>query len=130
MTNYEKYRDEIIKCDGDGFCISFIRPKILKPMGKECSNIGCGYCHMLMSMWFMDEYKEHEEPEVDWSKIPIDTKIYVRENVYDKWVERHFAKYENGKIYAWCAGYTSWSAGGEDNVMPWKYAKLAEEENL
>ena len=127
MTNYERYRDEIIKCDGDGFCISFIRPKILKPMGKECSNIGCGYCHMLMSMWFMDEYKESE---IDWSKIPVDTKIYVRESIYDKWLRRYFAKYERGKIYAWCAGYTSWSADGEDNVMPWKYAKLAVEENL
>ena len=72
MTNYEKYRDEIIKCDGDGFCTSFIKPKILKPMEKECSNIGCGYCHILMSIWFMDEYKESE---IDWSKIPVDTKF-------------------------------------------------------
>lgn len=135
MTNYEKYRDEIVKSNytndlNDTFCNKFIDPKVLKPMGRRCSDVKCDHCRMLMSIWLMDEYKEHEEPEVDWSKIPIDTKIYVRENVYDKWLERHFAKYENGKIYAWCAGYTSWSAGGEDNVMPWKYAKLAEEENL
>lgn len=130
MTNYEKYRDEIIKYNSEGFCINFIQPKILKPMGKECSNIGCGYCHMLMSIWFMDEYKEHEEPEVDWSKIPIDTKIYVRTDENEAWNLRHFAKYEDGKVYAWAYGCTSWTADLKDNIISWDCAKLAEEENL
>lgn len=135
MTNYEKYRDEIVKSNytsdpDDTFCNKFIGPKVLKSMGRRCSDVKCDHCRMLMSIWLMDEYKEPEEPEIDWSKVPVDTKIYVRESIYDRWYGRHFAKYENGKIYAWCAGYTSWSADGEDNVMPWKYAKLAVEENL
>lgn len=134
MTNYERYRDEIVKSNytidsryGDEFCQGFVNPRVLKPMGKGCSDVKCSYCRMLMSIWLMDEYKE---PNVDWSKIPVDTKIYVRESIDDGWLRRYFAKYVDGKIYAWCAGYTSWSADGEDNVMPWKYAKLAEEENL
>lgn len=127
MKNYEKYRDEIIKYDGDSFCTSFIKPKILKPMGKECSNIGCGYCHMLMSIWFMDEYKESE---IDWSKIPVDTKIYVRESIYDMWLKKYFAKYENGKIYTWSSGCASWSVESEDDVTSWEYGKLAEEGDI
>ena len=126
MKNYEKYGNEIIKCDGDGFCTSFIKPKILKPMGKECSNIGCGYCHMLMSIWFMDEYKE---PEVDWSKVPVDTKIYIKNFEGEMWDRRHFAKYENGRVYAWSGGGTSWSCE-EQEMADWEYAKLAEEGDI
>ena len=74
----------------------------------------------------MDEYKEPEEPEVDWSKVPVDTKIYVRESFKGAWLKKYFAKYENGKIYAWNFGYTSWSVRDEDYVTSWKYAKLAE----
>lgn len=135
MTNYEKYRDEIVKLNyttdnNDEFCREFVNPKVLKSMGKVCSDISCEYCRTLMSIWLMDEYKEPEKPEVDWSKIPIDTKIYVKDNIYDNWIKRYFARYEKGKIYAWNSGYTSWSAYGEDDTTSWKYAKLAEEEKV
>ena len=135
MTNYEKYRDEIVKFDytgnpGDDFCNKFIDPKVLKPMGKGCPGVKCDHCRMLMSIWLMDEYKEPEEPEVDWSKVSVDTKIYVKDNIRREWIRRYFAKYENGKIYAWDNGFTSWSAYGGNSVTSWKYAKLAEEENL
>ena len=61
---------------------------------------------------------------VDWSTVAVDTPILVgdQKNVFAK---RHFAKYENGTIYAWENGYTSWSAPSEKNVTEWKYAKLA-----
>lgn len=133
MTNYEKYRDEILKFNytsnngPDEFCNNFVEPNILKPMGKGCLDVNCAYCRILMSVWLMDEYKE---PEVDWSKIPVDTKIYVKDNIYDNWTKRYFARYEKGKIYAWNSGYTSWSAYGEDDATYWKYAKLAEEEKV
>ena len=132
MTNYEKYRDEIVKSNytsdpDDTFCNKFIDPKVLKSMGRRCSDVKCDHCRMLMSIWLMDEYKE---TNVDWGKISVDTKIYVRDSIYDKWLRRYFAKYERGKIYAWDNGYTSWSAYGGDNTRWWKYAKLAEEENL
>ena len=63
---------------------------------------------------------------VDWSKVPLDTKIYVKDYEIDKWTPRYFAKYENGKVYAWSGGGTSWSCG--ESNMHWKYAKLAEVE--
>lgn len=41
--------------------------------------------------------------------------------------KRHFAKYENGKVYTWLGGATSWSVDS-NNVTDWKFAKLAESE--
>ena len=40
--------------------------------------------------------------------------------------KRHFAKYEDGKVYAQSNGVTSWTTEGH-GVM-WNYAKLAESE--
>lgn len=67
-----------------------------------------------------------EKGTVDWSKIPIDTKIWVRDSKDDDWLPRHFAKYENGKVFVYYDGRTSWSNGNE-SVLGWNYAKLTEE---
>ena len=120
MKNYEKYADKIKKCEGYNFCEAFIIPTILK--SDNCGGIGCYKCRMLQTIWLMEEY---EEPETDWSKVKVDTPILVRQGKNGKWLERHFAKYENGDVYAWVDGQTSWT--GADNIK-WKYAKLAESE--
>lgn len=65
-----------------------------------------------------------EEPEIDWYKVAVDTPILVKNSKNDYWHERHFAKYVNGRVYAWNDGKTSWT---EDGVIAWEYAKLAEE---
>lgn len=67
------------------------------------------------------------EPEVDWSKVEVDTPILVKDHSDDDWIRRYFAKYEKGEIYAWDRGATSWSVGCNVGVV-WKYAKLAEVE--
>ena len=69
--------------------------------------------------------KEHKEPEVDWSKVNVDTPILVGEGD-GEWVKRYFAEYKDGIVYAWCGGSTSWDAN--NMMMAWKYAKLAENE--
>ena len=66
---------------------------------------------------------EPEKPEVDWSKVKVDAPILVRQGKNGEWLERHFAKYENGDVYAWVDGHTSWTGADE---IKWKYAKLAE----
>ena len=66
------------------------------------------------------------EPEVDWSKVPVDTPILVKHLENDEWTHRHFAKYESGKIYAWGDGMTSFSARGI--TCYWRYAEIAEVE--
>ena len=121
MKNYEKYADEIRKYKGQNFCKDFVKPNILKSEG--CAGLACGACYMLQTIWLMEEY---EEPEVDWSKVEVDTPILVRDFEGSDWFRRHFAKYENGTVYAWDGGDTSWSGG--DVMTMWKYAKLAESE--
>ena len=82
----------------------------------------------------LDEILQMEFEEivdVDWSKIPVDTKILVSEDGKD-WYRRHFVKYENGIIYAFPDGLSSFTACykpecGYRRVCAWKYAKLYEE---
>ena len=123
MKNYEKYADEIKEYNGYNFCGDFVVPHILK--SRSCGNKSCDQCKMLQIIWLMEEYEEPEKPEVDWSKVKVDTPILVRQREDSKWYKRYFAKYENGKIYAWENGRTSWNI---DNMAYWQYAKLAEEE--
>ena len=122
MKNYEKYADEIREYNGDSICRDFIEPYILKPINAKCINTSCPKCHLYRTIWLMEDYKE---PEVDWSKIKIDTPILVRNSESDKWFKRYFAKYEGGVVYAWKSGRTSWT---EDCMIEWSYAKLAESE--
>ena len=131
MKNYEKYADEIrkYKVSKNGFfCNTFIMPYILKK--DSCNGVNCEHCHMLQTIWLLEEYKDPEESEIDWSKVEVDTPILVRwtEDEEEEWMKRHFAKYENGVVYAWRDRYTSWTVLNNEDVTAWKYAKLAESE--
>ena len=121
MKNYEKYADAIREYKGDSFCADFVKPNILK---SEYCDLDCTMCRMLQAMWLLEDYKE---PEVDWSKVEVDTPILVRdrEDATIPWVRRYFAEYIDGVVYAWNGGCTSWS---EEYTTGWKYAKLAETE--
>ena len=125
MKNYEKYADEIREYKGSSgyFCTKFIMPHILKK--DSCAGISCEHCHTLQMIWLLEDYKEPEKPEIDWSKIEVDTPILVKQGKNGEWLERHFAKYENGDVYAWVDGQTSWTGADE---IKWKYAKLPEDE--
>lgn len=123
MKNYEKYADEIKNYDGFNFCSDFVIPVIRK--GCECSK-SCEQCRMLQNIWLLEDY---EEPGVDWSKVAVDTPILVKAVKSYSWWGRYFAKYENGKVFAWSDGRTSWSSTSTDDVTYWKYAKLAETED-
>ena len=82
-------------------------------------------CRKNVNEWANSEYVE---PQVDWSKVPVDTPILVRnEGVGKEWEKRHFARYIDGEIYAWPIGTTSWSHGNKA-VSTWDYAKLAKSE--
>ena len=127
MKNYEKYENEIRKYNGDEFCVDFVQPYILKENG--CASINCEACFMYQMIWLLKDYEEIEEPkepEIDWSKIKVDTPILVRDSKDSKWLRRYFAKYEDEKVYAWLGETTSYDACGQ--VAKWKYAKLAESE--
>jgi len=61
----------------------------------------------------------------DWSKATNNDRILVKDKKGDNWRNRHFARYENGKVFAWEDGRTSWTT---TSAMCWEYAKLAEVE--
>ena len=120
MKNYEKYEEKIREYKGKTFCDDFIQPYILKQNG--CDGVDCDQCNILQMIWLM---KEYEEPEVDWSKVKVDTPILVKDREDGEWLKRYFAKYEDGYTYVWGNGCTSWNA---DNMYAWNYTKLAESE--
>ena len=63
---------------------------------------------------------------VDWSKVKVDTPILVSDFNEGNWERRHFAFFDNERVYAWISGTTSWSTDNDKEAMSWKYAKLAE----
>ena len=74
MKNYEKYADQIRDCNSYNSCDDFIKPYILK--SDNCNGLGCFECNILQMAWLLEDYKE---PEVDWSKVKVDTPILVRD---------------------------------------------------
>lgn len=66
------------------------------------------------------------EPKVDWSKVPVDTKVLVKDLNEEDWKKRHFSKYEGGKIYTYPNGTSSFTNDGE--TISWNYCKLYKEE--
>lgn len=131
MTNKEKYGKEIldIACAGDHVAMRKSDNVIV-----GCSQLGCldcafntlgKVCDYAIKKWANSEYVE---PPVDWNKVAVDTPILVRDSREEAWRKRYFAKYENGIVYAWGIGTTSWSADRSSNISDWKMAKLAESE--
>lgn len=112
MTNREKFAEQIldIACGGSKIAVD---KATLEP--TSCYKLACGDCLFSFSdanctgareKWANSEYVE---PPIDWSKVAVDTPILVTYSGIHSWVKRHFAKYENGRVYAWNHGTTSWS---------------------
>ena len=110
MLNKEKYAKEIIDiaCNGDSIGM---RNGILCSCNtiNNCKHCDCYneeiLCEEVIKEWANSEYKERE---IDWSKVPVDTCILITDS-YGYTLKRHFAKYDNKKIYAYPDGTTSWS---------------------
>lgn len=126
MTNYEKNKELL-----DMYAVADVSWGV-DADGKisECHG-NCGDCIFGLGelcarrrlAWLQQEYKE---PEVDWSKVEIDTPILVRNDKEGEWKKRHFADYIGGKVCTFNNNETS-----EDYyyIISWKYAKLAEQED-
>lgn len=135
MLNIEKYKEMLIAkgiIDLDKLAVIQGQPRICKHgmMCDECLFDNYNFsCFNDALNWLFSEYKE---PEVDWSKVKVDTPILVRENEDEEWDKRYFAKFEYGVVWSFCDGRTSWSARKNNttrkDIISWKYAKLAESE--
>ncbi|MFR1251544.1 MAG: hypothetical protein ACLSCZ_10975 [Ruminococcus sp.] len=131
MLNKEKYMNELLEfaCTDNKFAITK-DGKLRECRGVRCNecafeNDGMASCGDSRRKWMEQEYKE---PQVDWSRVPVDTPIYVRYRSSDEWEKKHFAKFENNYVYAWSDGKTSWSTTN-GSTMVWEHAKLAESED-
>lgn len=132
-TNYEHYKEVVNSVWDRGSALGYSMDD--HKVG-HCSEIDCKHCLFLNDKngcgcgekrWLVSEYKDQAE-DVDWSKVSVDTPVLVR-NDEDIWHKRYFAKYENGKKYVFTYGRTSWSDGENMNIIPCKYAKLANPED-
>ena len=87
------------------------------------------YNAYLTEKYYVNQINELDfEEKVDWSKVPVDTKVLVS-HYGDEWCNRHFARYEDGKIYCFNGGGTSWTRRGEriSSLTDWEYAKIYKE---
>lgn len=136
MTNFEKYKDEILKVL---FVIGNVGLSKENHKITRCDDLICeencglsideyGNCpRESIQNWLDSEYVEPEKEEVDWSKVPIDTKILVSDD-NENWCKRHFAYYRDKRIWVFNNGLTSWTIKDLSEVTDWGYGKLLEDE--
>ena len=128
MLNKEKYAKEIVEIACNGSSIG-MRNGVL----CMCNSIGdCIYCdfygnkticNIAIKEWANSEYKERE---IDWNKVPVDTPIYVWDNLDNSSTyKRYFAGYDkiNNMIIAFDNGGTSWNS---ITTTKWDNAKIKE----
>ena len=127
VLNKEKYAKEIVELATNGIgSIAIVNDKpCCCGEGTSCSRCDLMYgdCDELLKQWANSEYKERE---IDWSKVPVDTPIYVWDNNDNRTYKRHFAGYNkvNNMIIAFDNGGTSWSSGA--TTTRWIHAKIKE----
>ena len=133
MTNFEKYKKQIPELiyNAKDPSLAVVDSKVINCRDARCSE--CEFskkkkeyagldCFSKLLLWLCEEYQEQS---VDWSKVAVDTKVLVSDDG-EKWHKRHFARYEEGIVYVWNYGGTSWTTTGL--IETWEYAKLAEED--
>lgn len=70
-------------------------------------------------------WERKKETKTDWSKVAIDAKIRVSDSLMDLvGINRHFAKFEDGIVYAFPHGLTSFTCGQTDMHISWRYGEL------
>lgn len=137
MKNREKYSDKIIKIVLNGETCDFMKNVVI-PLyidGREssenfCSTNSCEGCSKLFAFWLDEEYEEPPKPEVDWSKVPVDTLVRVHDTRAYESVLRYFKGIDDSqptrKYVTWAQGATSVTAYGQ--ATHWKHCELAEDE--
>lgn len=136
MKNREKYKNELMNAiKKDGRICGFVgKHGICKMFGRDeesfCGKTDCVDCGVALQLWFDEEYEESPKPEVDWSKVPVDTLVRVRNCENDNWRLVFFKGFGKGADYPYLTfenRQTSKTANGQFEV--WKYCELVEDED-
>ena len=133
MKNREKYKNELVDViKTDGMVCKFVKKHEVYRMFENDSNsyckMACATCSTALQLW-LDE--ECEEPEVDWSNVPVDTLVRVRDREEQEWTLMYFkgieAKGYINRFQTWVDGATSKTAYGV--YKNWTYCELVEDED-
>lgn len=141
MKNREKYREEIIKAIKSRETCEFMNDTVIPEfIGSKtdskciCEMGDCRACLIRFTLWLDEEYMEPQKPEVDWSNVPVDTLVRVRDNEDDEWLLRYFDSFED-ESFSSMSGHNyrvfadgATSVTGRDYVEQWKYCELEEDE--
>lgn len=129
MLNKEKYAKEII----DIVCQEGSSPAVVNNVPIKCTDVSCHNCKFYGNnscsdgfvKWANSEYKERE---IDWSKVPVDTPIYVwDEDNYNNKLPRHFASFNHDTIGTFSDGQTSWTMDDKyGDIVYWEHAEIKE----
>lgn len=129
MLNIEKYKDKLENLgvlNPDALAVIDGKPCMCQETECDmCELYNAESCYVYRDNWLFSEYKE---PEIDWSKVKVDTPILVKRSKEAEWERRYFARFKNGEVYAFPGGVTSWTMDDEEAICSWEYAKLAESE--
>lgn len=69
---------------------------------------------------------EHVNYEVDWTKVPVDTPVYCQANICQDESPGYFAHFNNGIVYIWRNGKTSFTSRYRDDICSCQFVRLAE----
>ena len=142
MKNREKYREEIIKAIKSHETCEFMNDTVIPEfIGSKtdskciCEMGDCRACLIRFTLWLDEEYEESSKPKVDWSNVPVDTLVRVRNSEDDKWLLRYFHIYcedavalkYNRKYKTFDRGTTSITCMYPDES--WQYCELVEDED-
>ena len=60
-----------------------------------------------------------EKHEIDWTNVPVNTKLQIKGVGDSRWKNRYFAFCKDGIPYVFCGGTDSWSTeNGWDSTFP------------
>lgn len=128
MTNGEMFQTEIM---GVLFATGK-HPALIGEEIVECHR-DCRLCNFNHTKHSCDEAfmnwaeKPCEMERIDWEKVPVDTKIAVKDSDTDTWRKYHFCRYDTKEscVYAFEFSGTSWT---RTSAAPWKYANIPDPE--
>lgn len=123
MLNAEKYRYKLLAIAESGHGFASIGGMIVSCEDASCDK--CDFnpmCAPNRTKWLCADADNRRE--IDWSKIPADTKVLVSDDG-NTWVRRYFAGVDEiGLPTVYPYGCTSWSLGDLSPITCDKYIQL------
>lgn len=119
MTNYEKYKELVIRCVLND-CVCALAHEAYEE--KSCDSRTCKECCEFTAEWLNREYSE-----IDWSKVEVNTPVLIEGE--EGIICRHFSGYSHGHVFVYANGQTSWTNNGETQAWEPECVKFGRNED-